>query len=56
MGVEQGRQEFALHLELFTIRRASGKLKYLAGSESGMDAFANDITPETAASVLRENL
>jgi UDPglucose--hexose-1-phosphate uridylyltransferase len=54
--VRQGRQEFALHLELFTIRRASGKLKYLAGSESGMGAFTNDITPETAASLLREKL
>jgi UDPglucose--hexose-1-phosphate uridylyltransferase len=54
--VRQGRREFALHLELFTIRRAAGKLKYLAGSESGMGAFTNDITPETAASVLREEL
>jgi len=52
--VRQGRQEFALHLELFTIRRASGKLKYLAGSESGMGAFANDIAPETAADRLRQ--
>ena len=49
-----GRAEFALHLELFTIRRAPGKLKYLAGSESGMDAFTNDIAPEAAASRLRE--
>jgi UDPglucose--hexose-1-phosphate uridylyltransferase len=54
--VREGRQEFALHLELFTIRRAPGKLKYLAGSESGMDAFTNDIAPETAASLLREKL
>jgi UDPglucose--hexose-1-phosphate uridylyltransferase len=46
--------EFALHLELFTIRRASGKLKYLAGSESGMGAFTNDIAPEAAAARLRE--
>jgi UDPglucose--hexose-1-phosphate uridylyltransferase len=52
--VRQGRQEFALHLELFTIRRASGKLKYLAGSESGMGAFANDIAPEAAAARLRQ--
>ncbi len=52
--VHAGRQEFALHLELFTIRRASGKLKHLAGSESGMGAFANDIRPETAAATLRE--
>jgi UDPglucose--hexose-1-phosphate uridylyltransferase len=51
--VHQGRQEFALHLELFTIRRAPGKLKYLAGSESGMGAFTNDIAPETAAVRLR---
>jgi UDPglucose--hexose-1-phosphate uridylyltransferase len=47
------RGEFALHLELFTIRRASGKLKFLAGSESGMGAFANDIVPEKAAATLR---
>jgi UDPglucose--hexose-1-phosphate uridylyltransferase len=52
--VRQGRQEFALHLELFTIRRAPGKLKYLAGSESGMGAFANDIAPEAAAGRLRQ--
>jgi UDPglucose--hexose-1-phosphate uridylyltransferase len=52
--VRAGRQEFGLHLELFTIRRAPGKLKYLAGSESGMGAFANDVAPETAAATLRE--
>jgi UDPglucose--hexose-1-phosphate uridylyltransferase len=48
-----GRDEFALHLELFTIRRAPDKLKYLAGSESGMGAFTNDIAPEVAAATLR---
>ncbi len=42
----RGLDDFALHLELFTVRRAPGKLKYLAGSESGMGAFANDIAPE----------
>jgi UDPglucose--hexose-1-phosphate uridylyltransferase len=47
------RDEFALHLELFTIRRAPNKLKFLAGSESGMGAFANDIVPERAAATLR---
>ncbi len=46
--------DFALHLELFTVRRAPGKLKHLAGSESGMGAFANDITPEAAATRLRQ--
>jgi len=48
------RRDFALHLELFTIRRTSGKLKYLAGSESGMGAFVNDVPPEAAAERLRE--
>jgi UDPglucose--hexose-1-phosphate uridylyltransferase len=43
-----------LHLELFSIRRAPGKLKYLAGSESGMGAFINDVMPEQAAARLRE--
>ncbi|OEJ26493.1 galactose-1-phosphate uridylyltransferase [Streptomyces agglomeratus] len=46
--------EFGLHLELFTIRRTSGKLKFLAGSESGMNVFINDVPPETAAARLRE--
>ncbi|MFJ9414517.1 galactose-1-phosphate uridylyltransferase [Streptomyces sp. NPDC101227] len=48
------RSEFALHLELFTIRRTSGKLKFLAGSESGMNVFINDVPPEAAAQRLRE--
>ena len=43
-----------LHLQLFSTRRGPGKLKYLAGSESGMGAFVNDIRPETAARMLRE--
>jgi UDPglucose--hexose-1-phosphate uridylyltransferase len=46
--------DFALHLELFTVRRAPGKLKYLAGTESGMGVFTQDIAPEAAASRLRE--
>jgi len=49
-----GRAAFALHLELFTVRRTDDKLKYLAGSESGMDAFADDVLPEQAAARLRE--
>ncbi|WP_112491284.1 galactose-1-phosphate uridylyltransferase [Streptomyces bacillaris] len=49
-----GREEFALHLELFTIRRTSGRLKFLAGSESGMGVFINDVPPEAAAQRLRE--
>jgi UDPglucose--hexose-1-phosphate uridylyltransferase len=50
----EDRRDFALHLELFTIRRSSGKLKFLAGSESGMGAFINDVPPESAALRLRE--
>ncbi|MCS0637829.1 galactose-1-phosphate uridylyltransferase [Streptomyces sp. LP05-1] len=48
------REEFGLHLELFTVRRTSGKLKFLAGSESGMGVFINDVPPEAAARRLRE--
>ena len=53
-GRPEARREFALHLELFTIRRASGKLKYLAGSESGMSVYINGVPPEAAAKRLRE--
>ncbi|GAA3929623.1 galactose-1-phosphate uridylyltransferase [Streptomyces gulbargensis] len=48
------REDFGLHLELFTVRRAPGKLKFLAGTESGMGAFMNDVRPEDAARRLRE--
>jgi UDPglucose--hexose-1-phosphate uridylyltransferase len=42
-----------LHLELFSVRRAPGRLKHLAGSEAGMGVFLNDIAPESAAEALR---
>jgi UDPglucose--hexose-1-phosphate uridylyltransferase len=42
-----------LHLELFSVKRAAQKLKYLAGSESGMGAWINDVTPEQIADRLR---
>jgi UDPglucose--hexose-1-phosphate uridylyltransferase len=42
-----------LHAQVFSIRRAAGKLKYLAGSESGVGVWINDITPEQAAARLR---
>ncbi|PSK97015.1 UDPglucose--hexose-1-phosphate uridylyltransferase [Murinocardiopsis flavida] len=53
---EAGRPDpdFGLHLQLFTLRRAEHKLKHLAGSESGMAAWINDIAPEDAAQRLRE--
>ncbi|MEV6489945.1 galactose-1-phosphate uridylyltransferase [Actinoplanes sp. NPDC051633] len=50
----EGRDLGYLHLQLFSIRRAADKLKYLAGSESAMGAFVNDIVPEKAAQLLRD--
>ncbi|WP_206510307.1 galactose-1-phosphate uridylyltransferase [Rhodococcus sp. BGS-1C] len=41
------------HIELMSIRRSETKLKYLAASESAMDAFVTDVTPEQAADRLR---
>lgn len=49
-----GRELGHLFAEVLTVRRAEGKLKYLAGSESGMGVFVNDVTPERAAARLRE--
>ncbi|HEY5853952.1 MAG TPA: galactose-1-phosphate uridylyltransferase [Aldersonia sp.] len=46
-------EDWCLHLQLFSIRRAPGKLKYLAGSESGQNVFINDTTPEAVAEELR---
>jgi UDPglucose--hexose-1-phosphate uridylyltransferase len=48
------RREFELHLQVLPIRRAPGKLKFLAGSESGMGVWINDVLPEDAARRLRE--
>lgn len=46
--------DLALRPELFTVRRSADKLKYLAGVESGMGAFVNDVVPEAAARRLRK--
>jgi len=48
-----GRTDWWLHLQLFSFRRSPGKLKYLAGSESGMNVFINDANPEAVAEALR---
>jgi len=48
------RQLLRLHAQLTSVRRAPGKLKYLAGSESAMGVFVNDISPEHSAQMLRE--
>lgn len=52
--VHTDRELGYLHLQLFSIRRAATKLKFLAGSESAMGVFINDIQPEQAAAMLRE--
>ncbi|WP_343600521.1 galactose-1-phosphate uridylyltransferase [Mycobacterium sp.] len=42
------------HVELMSIRRSATALKYLAASESAMDAFISDVRPEAVARRLRE--
>ena len=45
--------EWTLWVAIQPIRRAPGKLKYLAGTELGADVFASDVLPEAAAAALR---
>ncbi|GAA4347867.1 galactose-1-phosphate uridylyltransferase [Angustibacter luteus] len=52
--VSTGRDLARLHLQITSVLRAPGKLKYLAGSETGMGAWVNDATPEQIAARLRE--
>ena len=54
--VRQGRDLLRLHWQITSVRRAPGKLKYLAGSESAMGAFVADVAPEAVAQLIRENL
>ncbi|MGW3472768.1 galactose-1-phosphate uridylyltransferase [Saccharopolyspora sp. NPDC000995] len=51
--VSTGRELSWLHLEVFSVLRSEDKLKYLAGSESGMAVWINDVTPEQIAARLR---
>ncbi|WP_018156984.1 galactose-1-phosphate uridylyltransferase [Demetria terragena] len=51
--VRQHREEAWLHLELLSVRRAEGKVKFLAGSESGQGGWVNDGQPEQLAERLR---
>jgi galactose-1-phosphate uridylyltransferase (family 1) len=51
--VQDGREDWWLNLQLFSLLRAPGKMKYLAGSESGMGAFITDTNPEDVAEQLR---
>ena len=51
--VKHDRDIMRLHWEITSVRRAPGKLKYLAGSESSMGAFIMDMRPEQSADQLR---
>jgi UDPglucose--hexose-1-phosphate uridylyltransferase len=44
---------WTLWIAIQPIRRAPGKLKYLAGTELGAGVFAGDVLPEVAAAALR---
>ncbi|MEV6848499.1 galactose-1-phosphate uridylyltransferase [Actinoplanes sp. NPDC051411] len=48
------RDLFRLHLQVFSVLRGPGKLKYLAGVESAMASWVSDTTPERTAARLRE--
>ncbi|MBJ7341146.1 galactose-1-phosphate uridylyltransferase [Mycolicibacterium sp.] len=50
----EAQREGYFHVELMSVRRSATKLKFLAGSESAMDAFISDVTPESVADRLRE--
>jgi len=52
--VRTGRDVLGLHWQITSVRRAPGKLKYLAGSESAMGAFIMDLKPEQSAGQLRD--
>ena len=47
-------REGYFHVELMSIRRSAAALKYLAASESAMDAFITDVVPEGVAERLRD--
>lgn len=51
--VRRGRDAVRLHLQLTSPRRAADKLKFLAGSEAAMGAWAAEVTPEQGAARLR---
>ncbi|HET9020605.1 MAG TPA: galactose-1-phosphate uridylyltransferase [Ornithinibacter sp.] len=50
----QGRDVSRLHLQVMSVLRRPGTLKYLAGSESGVGGWVNDARPEAIAARLRD--
>lgn len=51
--VGPGREWGRLHLQVFSLMRSPNRMKFLAGSESGMGAWISDTTPETIAERFR---
>lgn len=49
-----GRDLGRLHLHVFSLMRSPHRMKFLAGSESGMGAWISDTTPERIAARFRE--
>ncbi|MGB3482012.1 MAG: galactose-1-phosphate uridylyltransferase [Mycobacterium sp.] len=47
------QREGCFHAQVISTRRSANKLKYLASSESIMEAFINDVSPESLAVLLR---
>lgn len=54
--LSEGAKNLRLQLQITSPRRATDKLKYLAGSESAMGAFIADIPAEAIAAQLRQVL
>jgi UDPglucose--hexose-1-phosphate uridylyltransferase len=54
--VQAGRDDIRLMLQVTSPRRAADKMKFRAGSETGMGAFIGDVEPEAAAARLRAAL
>lgn len=54
--VGEERQWGRFYLQLFSMMRSPGRMKFLAGSESGMGAWISDTTPERIADRFREVL
>ena len=50
----EGREVSRLHLQVMSILRSAHQQKYLAGSESGVGGWVNDVAPEAIAARLRE--
>ena len=52
--IRKGNDLLKLNWQITSVRRAPGKLKYLAGSESAYGSFMMDLSPEQSAQLLRD--